>query len=97
VVDKSGRGRKAVFPPLDQALVKAVACELVVETKQPLSRPSLADVTARAQPALGKPISRSMVWRRLEADAMKPWRYTGSVKLTALLDTASARCGILGP
>lgn len=63
------------FPPLDQALVKALACELVAETTQPLSRQSLADVTARARHALGTPISRSTVWRILETDAIKPWRY----------------------
>ena len=61
VVDKSGRGRKAFFSPLEQALVKAVAGELVTETKQPFSRQSLADVTVRAQQALGKPLSRSTV------------------------------------
>jgi hypothetical protein len=60
---------------LDHALVKAVACELIAETKQPLSRQSLADVTARARTALGKPISRSTVWRILATDAIKPWRY----------------------
>ena len=75
VADASGRGRKAFFPPLDHALVKAVACALVVETKQPLSRQSLADVTARAQKALGKPIRRSTVWRIVPTDAIKPWRY----------------------
>jgi hypothetical protein len=68
-------GVTPVFPPLDHALVKAVACELVAETKQPLSRQSLADITARAQRALGKPISRSTVWRMLDTDAIKPWRY----------------------
>ena len=68
-------GVKPVFPPLDQALVKAVACELVAETKQPLSRQSLADVTTRAQHTLAKPISRSTVWRILATDAIKPWRY----------------------
>lgn len=56
-------------------MVKAVACELVAETKQPLSRQSLADITARVHSALGKPISRSTVWRILEKDAMKPWHY----------------------
>jgi hypothetical protein len=56
-------------------LVKAVACELVAETKQPLSRQSLADVTARAQQVLAKPLSRSTVWRILQTDAIKPWRY----------------------
>ena len=72
--DKPGRGRKAEFSPLDQALVKAVACELVAETKQLLSRQSLADVTARACHALGKAISRSTVWQILDTDAIKPWR-----------------------
>jgi len=68
-------GVTPVFPPLDHTLVKAVACELVAETQQPLSRQSLTDVTARAQNALGKPISRSTVWRMLATDAIKPWRY----------------------
>ncbi len=68
-------GVNPVFPPLDHALVKATACELVAETKQPLSRQSLADVTVRAQKVLGQPISRSTVWRILNTDAIKPWRY----------------------
>jgi hypothetical protein len=62
------------LPPLDQALVQAVAAELGAETKQPLSRQSLADVTARPRNALGNPISRSTVWRMLETDAIQPWR-----------------------
>jgi hypothetical protein len=56
-------------------LVKAVACELVAETQQPLSRQSLADLTTRAHQALGQPISRSTVWRILTTDAIQPWRY----------------------
>jgi len=71
---RAGAARR-LFPPLAHALVKAVACELVAETKQPLSRQSLADVTARARKALGAPISRSTVWRMLDADAIKPWQY----------------------
>jgi Homeodomain-like domain len=59
--DQPGRGRKTAFPPLDHALVKAVACALVAETKQPLSRQSLADVTARVRTVLGTRISRSPV------------------------------------
>jgi hypothetical protein len=35
----------------------------------------LADVTARVQVALHKPISRSTVWRILSTDAIKPWQY----------------------
>jgi DDE superfamily endonuclease len=71
---RDGAARR-IFPPLDHALVKAIACELVAETKQPLSRQSLADVTARVRPVLGTPISRSTVWRSLDTDAIKPWRY----------------------
>lgn len=56
-------------------MVKAVACELVAHTQQPLSRQSLADVTIRAQKALGKPVSRSTVWRILAQDAIQPWQY----------------------
>jgi hypothetical protein len=73
---RTGTGpQRRIFPPLDYALVKAVACELIAETQQPLRRQSLADVTARAQKALDKPISRSTVWRILDRDALKPWRY----------------------
>jgi hypothetical protein len=56
-------------------VVKAIACELVAQTKQPLSRQSLADVTQRARQALGKPIGRTTVWRILDRDAIKPWQY----------------------
>ena len=51
------------------------ACERVAETHEPISRQSLGDVTRRAQQALGKPVSRSTVWRILDADAIKPWRF----------------------
>jgi hypothetical protein len=71
---RDGAARR-IFPPLDHALVKAVACELVAETQPPLSRQSLADVTARVRTVLGTPISRSTVWRILATDAIKPWRY----------------------
>jgi hypothetical protein len=71
-LDAAARRR---FPPLDQAVVKATACELVAQTKEPLSRQSLADVTDRARRVLGKPISRSTVWRILDSDAIKPWQY----------------------
>jgi hypothetical protein len=68
-------GARPLFPLLDHALVKAAACELVAETTQPLSHQSLAAVTARSRKVLDKPISRSPVWRLLETDAIKPWRY----------------------
>jgi len=68
-------GESPLFPPLDQATVKALACEIVFETEQPLSRQSLSDLTQRACAALGKPISRSTVWRILHGADLKPWQY----------------------
>lgn len=66
---------RLIFPPLDQAVVKAIACELVTQSKQPLNRQSLADVAKRVQKVLGKPISRSKVWQILNKDTIKPWQY----------------------
>jgi hypothetical protein len=60
---------------MDQALVRALACETVAETGLPLSRQSLADLTRRAQKTLDKGISRSTVWRFLHEDSLKPWQY----------------------
>jgi hypothetical protein len=66
---------RRLFPPLDQALIQAMACEVVAETKEPLSRQSLADLVRRAQATSGKKISRSTVWRMLHEAAIKPWQY----------------------
>lgn len=66
---------RPLFPPRDQAIVKAIACEAVGQTRLPLSRLSLSDLTARATKALGQSISPSTVWRILDEDAIKPWRY----------------------
>jgi len=66
---------RPAFPPLDEAVVKAIACEVVSQSELPLSRQSLADLTIRARTALRQPISRSTVWRILATDAIKPWQY----------------------
>jgi hypothetical protein len=63
------------FPPRDQAVVNAVACEAACQTKLPLSRLSTSDLAARAATALRRSISPSTVWCILDADAIKPWRY----------------------
>jgi hypothetical protein len=63
------------FPPLDRAIVASIACDVVARTGNPLSRQSTTDLAQRAQDELGKPISRSTVWRILDADAIKPWQY----------------------
>ena len=60
---------------MDQALIQAMAGERIAETKEPLSRQSLADLVRRSQAELGKPISRSTVWRMLHEVAIKPWQY----------------------
>ena len=63
------------FPPRDRAIVKAIACEAVCQTKLPLSRLSTSDLADRTSVALGQSISPSTVWRILDTDAIKPWRY----------------------
>jgi hypothetical protein len=70
-----GAGESSIFPPLDRALIQAIACELIYQTEQPLSRQSVWDLTWRARAALSKPISPSTVWRILHDADLKPWRY----------------------
>ena len=68
-------GESPLFPPLDQALIQAMACEVIAETKEPLSQQSLADLVRRSQEVLGRKISRSTVWRMLHEAAIKPWQH----------------------
>jgi len=63
------------FPPLDKAIIVSIACDVVARTGNPLSRQSTTDLAQRARDELNKPISRSTVWRILDADAIKPWQY----------------------
>jgi hypothetical protein len=72
---KPAAGASPPFPPRDRAVVKAIACEAVCQTKLPLSRLSTSDLADRASTALGRSISPSTVWRILDTDAIKPWRY----------------------
>ena len=75
LVEQEGRGASPFFPPRDQAVVKAIACEAVCQTKLPLSRLSTSDLAARAATALRRPISASTVWhilgRRDQAVALR--------------------------
>jgi hypothetical protein len=68
-------GASPHFPPRDRAIVKALACESVFQTKLPLSRLSTSDLADQASKDLGRSISPSTVWRILSKDAIKPWRY----------------------
>jgi hypothetical protein len=70
LADQAGRGRKPAIPPHDRAIVNAVACETVGQTKSPLSRLSTSDLAERAAAALGRSISPSTVWRILGTDAI---------------------------
>jgi hypothetical protein len=72
---KQAAGASPPFPPRDRAIVKAIACEAVCQTKLPLSRLSTSDLADQASTALGRSISPSTVWRILDTDAIKPWRY----------------------
>jgi DDE superfamily endonuclease len=68
-------GASPFFPPRDEAIVQAVACEAVYRNQLPLSRLALAELTTQARVALGQPISRNTIRRILETAAIKPWRY----------------------
>lgn len=72
---KLGGGASPFFPPRDEAIVQAVACEAVYRNQLPLSRLSLAKLTTQARVALGQPISRNTIRRMLDTAAIKPWRY----------------------
>ena len=65
-----------LFPPVQMAEVKALACELPAERDVPLSRWSSAEI-AREAVARGivERISGVTVWRWLSADAIRPWNY----------------------
>jgi DDE superfamily endonuclease len=71
-----GAGVSRSFPPLERTIVKAIACELPRQHKQPLSRYSLADLAGRieSEPQV-RPMSRSTIWRILDQDAIKPWQH----------------------
>jgi hypothetical protein len=68
-----GEGVTPCLPPLEQAVVKALAGAWVSHPPQPLRRQSLADVPGRAPQACGQPSSRRTVGRMVAAEALKPW------------------------
>lgn len=75
---RSSRARvvRGLFPPVQIAEVKALACELPAEKGVPLSRWSSSEL-AREAVARGivERISGVTVWRWLSADAIRPWNY----------------------
>jgi hypothetical protein len=65
-----------VFPAAVVAEVKAMACEPPEDRQVPQSRWSAADLAAQARAeGLVEKVARSTVWRWLDEDAIRPWRY----------------------
>ncbi len=74
--DRDRPGRPRTFTDVQQAQVKAIACELPADRGIPLSRFSHADLAAEAVTAgVVEDISTSTVRRWLRADAIRPWRH----------------------
>jgi len=69
-------GASPRFPPLAVATVKALACELPAVRGEPLSRYSTAELARVIAAHPDAPVmSPSTIWRILDRDALKPWRY----------------------
>jgi len=75
---RSGRGPgvPGLFPPVQVAEVKALACELPSERGVALSRWSSAEIAREAvKRGIVAEISGATVWRWLCQDAIRPWNY----------------------
>jgi hypothetical protein len=71
-----GPGARRLFPPLQVAEIKALACELPAERGVPLSRWSTAEIVREAVArGIVAEISGATVWRWLSEDAIRPWNY----------------------
>jgi hypothetical protein len=69
-------GASPLFPPQDHALIKAIACEFPSQREKPLSRYSTMDIVRVIKDDdMLTHISASTVWRILDQDAIKPWRF----------------------
>ena len=67
---------RRVFPPSVVVEVKALACELPTLHGKPLSRFSMAELRrAVIERGLVAEISGATLWRWLDHDAIRPWRY----------------------
>ena len=76
LADRKRSGRPPTFTALQIAEVKALACQLPVESGDPLSRWSCPELAREAVTrAISNTISASTVRRRLRDDALKPWQH----------------------
>jgi len=63
-----------IFPPLQKATVKAIACELPAMRGLPFSRFSTVDIAQIAIcEGIVESISPTTIWRWLDEDAIRPW------------------------
>ena len=69
-------GGRPVFPPRVVVQVKALACELPAKRGLPLSRYSRRDLAREVvRQGIVAAISGATVWRWLDRDAIRPWRF----------------------
>lgn len=67
---------RRIFPPSVVVDVKALACELPKVHGKPLSRFSMAEIRrAVIERGLVATVSGATLWRWLDRDAIRPWRY----------------------
>jgi DDE superfamily endonuclease len=69
-------GDRPFSPPEVVVQVKAVACELPVESQRPLSRFSRQDLAREVtRRGIVAQISGATIWRWLDQDAIRPWQH----------------------
>ena len=66
-------GDRRFYPPERTVDVKAIACQLPVQQRIPLSRFSPEEILLEVRSESGLRISRSTVWRILNQDAIRLW------------------------
>jgi len=73
---ETGRVAPGFFPPEVVMQVKALACELPVDSGVPLSRWSTSDIAREVRNrGISATISDKTVWRWLHEDAIRPWQH----------------------
>jgi len=71
-----GPGDRGLFPPVQVAEIKALACPLPAEQGVALSRWSSAEIAREAVTrGIVAEISGTTIWRWLSEDAIRPWNY----------------------
>lgn len=74
--DQPRSGRPRIYTIHDHAQIKALACEFPAQREQPLSRYSMMDLVRLIHDEKNiVRMSPSTIWRILDHDAIKPWRF----------------------